>query len=155
MTMRGKKRATGKILGSESAFTLLEVIIAVSILTIGLLAVAKMQIVAIKGNYFSDNTTIALNLAEKQMERLLGLAWTHADLSDAVPGNNNDLTSVVNFDHEQLNVDERGVVGTGPFRRVWNIADSTPITNNKTVCVIVTWGLNNRHRVALTSIKPI
>jgi len=49
-----------KVCDNQSGFTLLEVLIAISILTVGLLGVAQMQIMGIKGNYFSGNTTAAL-----------------------------------------------------------------------------------------------
>jgi prepilin-type N-terminal cleavage/methylation domain-containing protein len=41
-----------KVCDNHSGFTLLEVLIAISILTVGLLGVAQMQIMGITGNYF-------------------------------------------------------------------------------------------------------
>ena len=41
----------------QNGFTLLEVIIALFIFRVGLLAVASMQMTAIKGNYFSGTLT--------------------------------------------------------------------------------------------------
>ena len=56
----------------EDGFTLLEVIIAIAILTFGLLAVASMQSAAIRGNYLGYRVTEGATLAQDRMEFLLG-----------------------------------------------------------------------------------
>jgi type IV pilus assembly protein PilV len=141
----------------RQGFTLIEVLVAITILTIGLLAVAKMQVSAIQGNYFSNNTTTALTLAEQKMEDLLGRNYaTDADLVDTQAGNNTDLTSLVTKDHEELNVNEEGVAGSGIYHRVWNVADDTPITDTKTITIIVTWTKGSHtHRMHLSCIKRL
>jgi type IV pilus assembly protein PilV len=144
---------SGKGKRHQSGFTLIEVLIAIAILTVGLLAVAKMQISAIQGNYFSSNTSAALSLAEDKMEDLLGRTYTDADLADTQAGNNADLSSLVTKDHEELNINEAGA-GGGIYHRIWNVADNTPITDTKTITLIVTWG-NDQHRVTLSCIKRL
>ena len=135
----------------DQGFTLIEVLVAIIILTVGLLAVGTMQLSAIRGNFMSGNTSIALSLASEKMEDLLNKDFSHADLSDGVSANNGTLSSTTSVDHQE-NLSEEGVVGTGAFyRRIWNIADqSSPTTKN--LMVIVTWE-NNRHRVSIASIK--
>jgi type IV pilus modification protein PilV len=135
----------------QGGFTLIEVLVAVVILTFGLLAVGSMQISAIRGNFMGGNTSTALSLASEKMEELLNLDFNNTDLSDSVTGNNTNLSSLTSVDHQQ-NLSEEGVVGaSGFYRRIWNIADQTsPITKN--VMVIVTWE-NNKHRVSIASIK--
>jgi len=139
----------------RQGFTLIEVLIALAILTVGLLAAAKMQISAIQGNYFSNNTSTALSLAEQKMEDLLGKTYTDAAVGDTQAGNNTNLSSLVIKDHEELNVNEEGVVGGGIYHRVWNVADDTPITDTKTITILVTWGNNDRHQVSLSCIKRL
>lgn len=138
-------------LDKQGGFTLIEVLIAISILTVGLLGVASMQISAMKGNYFSDKVTTALCLAEEKMEDLLAKDFSDADLSDSNILNNTNLASTTSVDSQE-NVNAAGqVVAGGFYRRIWNIRDDTdPVM--KTVAVIVTWD-NNRHRVSVTSIK--
>jgi type IV pilus assembly protein PilV len=140
------------LVNRRQGFTLIEVLIALVILTVGLLAAAKMQISAIQGNYFSSNTSTALSLAEQKMEDLLGRAYSDAAVADTQAGNNGNLTSLVTKDHEENNVDEEGVVGGGIYHRVWNVADDTPISNTKTITILVGWG-NDRHRVTVSCIK--
>jgi len=87
------------------------------------------------------------------MEDLLGKSYSDTDLDDTEPGNNANLTSITTIDHEELNIDETGQVGGGIYHRIWNVADNTPITDTKTVTLIVTWD-NDSHRVTLSCIKP-
>ena len=54
-----------------AGFTLIEVMIAVVILMFGLLVVGSMQISAIRGNYMSGNTSMAISLAGEKMEDIL------------------------------------------------------------------------------------
>ena len=60
-------------LKSENGFTLVEVLIALTIFAIGLLALASMQISAIQGNSTSQRVTAATTLAEGAMEWLQSL----------------------------------------------------------------------------------
>ena len=62
----------------EGGFTLIEVIAAISILTIGLLAVASMQTAAIQGNFFAYRTTEGTTFAQDRLEWLLALPYDDA-----------------------------------------------------------------------------
>lgn len=138
----------------QQGFTIIEVMIAVAILSVGLLGIASMQMSAIRGNNLSDNITCALTLAEDKMEELLGMDYVNPDLEDVTYTNNDDLSRIDPgwIDRQELNIDETGKTGAGQFRRVWNIADNKPIENNKTITVIVLWD-NDGHQVSLTSVK--
>jgi type IV pilus assembly protein PilV len=61
--------------GGEAGFTLLEVIVAVSILTIGLLAVASMQTAAIRGNDTAYHVTESATWAQNRLEALIALPF--------------------------------------------------------------------------------
>ena len=112
----------------NAGFTLIEVLIALSILTVGILAVGTMQISALRGNEFSDSTTTALVLAEDKMEELFNSGYSDLELTDG--------------SHNSGNIDEMGQSG-GRFYRTWNV---------KEITMVVTWD-NGKHHVSLDSIK--
>jgi prepilin-type N-terminal cleavage/methylation domain-containing protein len=66
----------------EAGFTLIELIVAIAILTIGLLAVGSMQIAGIGGNRSAYRTTEAVTVAQDRMERLLFRPFADPLLSD-------------------------------------------------------------------------
>jgi type IV pilus assembly protein PilV len=55
---------------SKKGFTLIEVLVALVIFTLGALALASMQVVSTKGSSFSKQATVATTLAQKKMEEL-------------------------------------------------------------------------------------
>jgi hypothetical protein len=139
-----------KRMKNQVGFTTLELLIAISILTVGLLGVASMQVSGIRGNYFSAHTTKGLTLAEEKMEELLALDYTHGDLQDSELGNNSDLTTTVTLDHDETVNDP-----DGSFHRIWNVRDEDTGAGwptMKTITVIVEWE-QNKHRVMLTSLR--
>jgi type IV pilus modification protein PilV len=143
----------------QSGFTLVEVLVGITILTIGLLGVAKMQISAIQGNYMSSSTSTALALAQEKMEELMVLAYTDAELDDSNTGNDTaavnlmPITSTTNFDHDETVT----IHGQGIFRRIWNIADhplsgEPTVPTMKSITIIVTWE-NGKHQVSLFCLR--
>jgi prepilin-type N-terminal cleavage/methylation domain-containing protein len=55
---------------SNEGFTLIEVMVAIVILTVGLLSLAQMMVVATNSNSLSGRMTSCSNLAKEQLERL-------------------------------------------------------------------------------------
>jgi len=102
----------------EGGFTLIEMLIAVSILSAGLLALGSMKVSAIGGNAHSANVTEGSTLAADRLEKLLALPYTHADLTSGA------------------HVDPSPPAG----RTVrWNIVDNAPLLNTKTITLTVQW----------------
>lgn len=146
--------------GRDAGFTLLEILLAITILTIGMLAVAQMQITAIKGIDLSGDSSTATNLAQQQLEAILNMDYDSADLNDANaannPGSGGNLTSTAVTDH-QATVDDTGTVdASGHYTLTWNVADDEPIQDTKSVAVIVEWTTRGKqHRRVLTCIKSM
>ncbi|MBW2580876.1 MAG: prepilin-type N-terminal cleavage/methylation domain-containing protein [Deltaproteobacteria bacterium] len=108
----------------QNGFTLLEVIIALFIFSIGLLAVASMQMTSIKGNYFSGTLTEATNWAADQMETLMSLPYADGNLVD-VP--------------EDYTVDPDDLPDECIYTIKWNVADDATTNNTKTIKITVYW----------------
>jgi type IV pilus assembly protein PilV len=70
---------------NQGGFTLIEVLIAMAILSFGLLSVAGMQSVAIHVNSSANKLTRATTLAQDKIEELLALPFTHVNLRDQNP----------------------------------------------------------------------
>jgi type IV pilus assembly protein PilV len=97
-------------------FTLLEVMITLVILAIGLLGLAGLQIMAIKGNSFGQQMTVASTLAQNQLEALRESAGSLS--------NGNDLVTAQN-----------GI----RYTRTWTVAANQPLANMDTVNITVSW----------------
>jgi type IV pilus assembly protein PilV len=68
------------LLHGEGGFTLVEMIMAISILCVGLLAVGTMQNSAIRGNHLGYNVTESTTLAQDRHEWLMMQSFTDAAL---------------------------------------------------------------------------
>jgi prepilin-type N-terminal cleavage/methylation domain-containing protein len=113
----------------QSGFTILEVMIAISILAIGLLAVFSGQNMAIQGNNRATRLTEGMTLAQDKMEELLALPYD----------NINTTGSPVN--------DPAGYTIT------WAV-DDTAVTHGKLITVTVT-GQGLRNPLQLNCIKTL
>ena len=67
----------------DEGFTLIEVLIAISIFAIGMLAVATMQISAIKVNSNAGKITTRITWAQDKLEKLMALPYTDSQLQAA------------------------------------------------------------------------
>lgn len=59
----------------QRGFTLLEMLVAMAVLTIGLLGIAAMMITAIQANQQSRRTSIATNLAQQKIEEMRNILF--------------------------------------------------------------------------------
>ena len=136
--------------GNEKGFSLIEILIAITVFAIGILAVGKMQITAIKGNYFANDLTKATTLAQDRMEKLISFSYTDS-LNNDTNGNGNAGLDDTNAtaDHNDPNnpVD-------GRYDISWNIDPDHYINNTKTIRVIVGWTDKGAQKsMSLTSMK--
>lgn len=120
---------------SRQGFTLLEVMIAVSILTIGILAVVSIQYSVVSGNTNGNVMTQELNLAQRVMEQRKALSSVTALNS-----------SVLN------NVDQNGDPG-GPYKV--EVSVTNPLGGTASRFIIVTVSRNGGiggHELTLRSL---
>lgn len=100
----------------QRGFTLLEVMITLVILAIGLLGLAGLQIIAIKGNSFGQQMTVASTMAQNQLEQMRRGAVALGSSNDAV-------------------TDQNGIT----YTRTWTVTPNTPNTDMNTVNITVSW----------------
>jgi type IV pilus assembly protein PilV len=116
----------------QKGFSLIEVLISMTIFAIGVLALAQMQITAIRGNAFSSATTDGTTLAQDRIEQLMNSPYDDGALAE---GNHGPDTQ-------------------GVYNVSWDVANDSPVANTKTVNVSVTWTANGWNRsVSLRCIK--
>ena len=121
----------------NNGFSLIEVLIAMAIFSIGILAVANMQLWNVKNNTTGNITTLATLLARDQMEQLKNVADVTTLASGADPNNP---------------VDENGNAG-GIFTRSWVVTNPLGGSAARQLQVTVSWTKGGpNHRVVLTSI---
>lgn len=149
------------LLSNKKGFTLLEVLIAVTIFSVGLLAIGEMTVHVIKSNAVGNKMTDAKVLAEEKLEELRGLFRTNpadpqlgggsdtSDISTDIHSNTGLFTSP---DHTDTCDSGCSVTIGQALQRVWNVTDNTPFSGMTTVTVIVGWHDSIDHYVALSTI---
>ncbi|MGA9479530.1 MAG: prepilin-type N-terminal cleavage/methylation domain-containing protein [Desulfobacterales bacterium] len=111
-------RTTAK--NNQEGFTLIEVLIAMAIFAVGILALAGLQVTYIGGNASAQMQTEATALGAQVIEQLKSLPFDAAELDSAA------------------NPHQPPAGGSGPYDVQWTVADNTPVNNAKTIDVTVT-----------------
>ena len=131
---------------NNKGFTLLEILIAMLILSFGLLALAGMQVSGIKGNAGAIALTEAAVIGTNKIEQLMALPYDDPELSDT----DNDGT---NQDGDDNGTDDDGgdfgladVPGGADHSETidrydvyWNVAVDEPMGNTLRIRVFVRW----------------
>ena len=101
---------------SNAGFTLVESMLTLAIMSMGLLALAGLQITALRGNALARRMTTAVSIAEQRLEQLKNTSYTNiqAEAATQVTASNLHFTRQV-------------TVTTGP------------LPNTKSVSVLVSW----------------
>lgn len=140
---------------SNQGFTLIEVIVAITVLTIGILSLYSMQVSAINGNATANNLTTRSNWASDRIESLLSRPYdcnpvsAHChDLDDVNGDGTNQPVDANGADSNGGNfgldnatpatADGKSTSPDGRYTILWNVAVDTPVPHTKTIRVIVT-----------------
>ncbi|MEO0239416.1 MAG: prepilin-type N-terminal cleavage/methylation domain-containing protein [candidate division WOR-3 bacterium] len=114
----------------RKGFSLIELVVALSILTIGLLGVIPLAIATIKLNNVQNQMLNAKYLAERYSERFKSLSFDAPDLAN--DEDNNDLADTLNPDHREVQT-----LDNIQYTIMWNVANNADGT--KTIRIIVRW----------------
>jgi len=114
-------------LRARPGFTLVEILIAALILTIGVISVLWVISDSLQGARRQHERQIATSLAQAKLEELRNISYQ-------------DLASGVEEDEygEQILLDEYGRPG-GIYSRQWVVTEGSPMEGTKTVTVTVAW----------------
>lgn len=138
------KRGRGS--SDQNGYTVIEVMIAIAIFSIGILAAWALQTSSTRANTQARNLTLTAACASDRLEQLIQLPYLHADLAAGAHAPNQDLDGIDNnFDGE---VDEAGE--SGPLRVSWLVNDDVPIQQTKAVRVDVSM---RQRTVSVTSYR--
>lgn len=114
---------------NEKGASVVEIMVALVIFGIGLVAAVRMLPESNAKSTRSRNKTVAVNLAQEKMEELLSRSYKHADLN---PGNHADPDNPVD----------------GHYLREWTITDNTPVQGMKMISVSVSFPTSSADSVA-------
>jgi type IV pilus assembly protein PilV len=120
-----------RLISIEEGFTLIEIMIALVVMSIGLTALAAVQISAIRGNAFSKRMTTAVSIADGKMEQI----------------KNGSYASIISESATQVTQSNMN------FTRQVTVTNNSPLANTKTVNVTVSWSEGSKsHTVPITTI---
>lgn len=145
---------THKSLESKNAFmhggfTLVEILVAITVLTLGILTISQLTLIGLR----------ATNVNKQRMYARIAMTRIFENLH-----NRPSMDSLLIDDGDPTDLDDTGATAdyasviedaTANYRYLarWNIADNTPEPNLKTVRIHILWGHDNRHHITSDLIK--
>ena len=127
----------------ESGFTLIEVMIALAIMSIGVLSLGVAQLTAMRMSSTSSRLSQAMYLAEEQMEIFRSMPWgaTFTALVVDQPDPGNPIVPVAG--------------DASAYNRSWTIQPNQPPHNMSEITITVTWvnATGSRQNAVLKGIK--
>ena len=144
---------------TERGFTLIELMIASLVLIIGLAAVATMISYSLTSNLITKNETLALSLAEKELERLKGLSINDTLLAagGSTVASNGKISysgsAVANYSRAVTVTDAYQVGKSANFDVRWNVTDIATNIKKITIASVRTGESGRFKAVQLTYVK--
>ncbi|NOR18137.1 prepilin-type N-terminal cleavage/methylation domain-containing protein, partial [candidate division WOR-3 bacterium] len=135
---------------NSSGFTLVEILVSITILSIGILAVSQMTVMGLRVNTVVNQRMYARVVMSRVFEDLHNLPSNDAWLFDTDGTNNLNDIDTSNADHYKTITDTTAMYS---YLSIWNVADNIPETNIKTVRIHILWGPNNKNRISTDLIK--
>lgn len=126
----------------ERGFTLIEVVMASLILTIGLGIIGSITAGIIRKNFYSNRHTQAVILAQNKIEELLNDGYDSEELDEG------------EYENPLNPVNESGD-SAGVFTQSWTVQDVYPIPRAKYITSTISWQdrEGEEHTVVLTAVS--
>ena len=155
-----------KMIQDGRGFSLLEVLLGISVFMIGMLGVTALNISSLKSNTFSGNLSEASLLAATKIEELMAQDFDDPasqlydvdDDGNGVTPRDPDDDGIDNFGNNfglddtgaDADYEDSGVGKVGMFTVYWNVAENEPISvspqRTKRINVIVEWKVKDEPR---------
>jgi type IV pilus assembly protein PilV len=124
------------MISKKEGFSLIEVLIALIFLSIGLLAIASLQITSVRGNVFSHNLMQATYVAQDRLEFLQNVPYDSSQLNQG------------DYDPDPAGaITISGVV----FNRSYKVIDDA--AGYKQINYTVTWDDGVQHRISFSTFR--
>lgn len=177
--MKKKGRQKGVSVDSRG-FSILEILLGISVFMIGMLGVTALNISSMKSNAFSGNLSEATMVASSKIEELMIKPFDDADLSDL----DDDGNRITDQDADNDGIDDSGnnfglldvgcpdalltvdkadycdanVGKLGMYTVYWNVAEKEPLRvtpqTTKRINVIVEWSVKEKpRRISISTIR--
>ena len=144
MNSNKKKKFPRYSRARNHGFTLVEVLVAITILTLGILAVSRLTVMGVRASTVMNRRMYARDVLSRHHEILMGLPTNDSWL---IYQTSTSLDDTVAPDHQMADTTHGGM-----YRVMWNIADSTisgaADTRFKTARIIILWPQSRRPLVS-------
>ena len=147
-------------LSREHGMSLVEMLVAIVLFSLGTLAVLSMTTGSFQMNDHSRSVDEATNLARTTLERLLSLPYDDPLLRDKTADGlaglmDSDATSA---DYHSGNADAAafvaGFYSGSRYQYFWNVGNNLPVNGSKTISLIIVWqGTLGTKRVVFKTIR--
>jgi len=118
----------------KDGFSLIEVLIALTFLAIGLLAIASLQVTSVRGNFFSNNLMQATYVAQDGLEFLKNLPMDDPSLG------------IGSHNHEPVKIPDSDLT----FKRSFSVE---PDPNGLKINYSVRWNDGTDHKISFSTIR--
>lgn len=122
----------GLLPGGNRGFTLVEMMIALVLFGVGMMALAQVLPRGLSVRDKARRMSVATSMAQEEVERLRNLPFNHADLAG---GNHLDPDNPIDI----------------AFRRQWTVEDDTPVEDMKRVSVTVSFATDSADSQAVVT----
>ena len=127
------KKVSLKVLINNKGFSLVEVLVALTILSVGLLGVAGTQIMSVSSNAFGREMQMAILVGQDFIETLKDMDKNDPNLAQGSHGKDNKDDTLKHLIIPDVNNPALR------YTQEWNILDNIPFNDTKQITVTVSW----------------